>query len=58
MSIKNTVFVNFLFHHLCQYDRWVCCSNKKGLTKLVPRASNFRRHTEAIVPPAAAEATS
>jgi len=30
----------------------------KGLTKLVPLASNFRRHTEAIILPAAAEAAS
>ena len=29
MSVKNDVFVNFLFHHLCQYGGWVCCSNDR-----------------------------
>ena len=29
MSVKNDVFVNFLFHHLCQYGGWVCCSNER-----------------------------
>ena len=29
MSVKNDVFVNILFHHLCQYGGWVCCSNER-----------------------------
>jgi len=29
MRVKNDVFVNFLFHHLCQYGGWVCCSNER-----------------------------
>jgi len=28
-SVKNDVFVNFMFHHLCQYGGWVCCSNER-----------------------------
>ena len=29
MSVKNDIFVSFLFHHLCQYGGWVCCSNER-----------------------------
>jgi len=29
MHVASDVFVNFLFHNLCQYGGWGCCSNER-----------------------------